>query len=136
MAATTETALAHANHFLWPDRPFKDLGRIDGEDSLRRQSTAEAALRERADVETLAGVLRDHECHPSSVCAHEEEDVAPEDDYVTVASLIMRPDDGELLLTRGNPCEADYERLRVDELVAQARAGSSPADASPRPGER
>ncbi len=134
--ATTEPALAHANHFLWPDRPFKDLGRIDGEDSLRRQSTAEAALRERADVETLAGVLRDHEGHPSSVCAHEEDGVAPEDDYVTVASLIMRPDDGELLLTRGNPCEADYERLRVDELVAQARAGSSPADASPRPGER
>ena len=49
--------------------------------------------------------------------------MAPEDDYVTVASLIMRPDDGELLLTRGNPCEADYERLSVDELVARARAG-------------
>ena len=126
MFATTEPALAHANHFLWPDRPFKDLGRIDGEDSLRRQSIAEAALRQRADVETLAGVLRDHEGHPSSVCAHEEDGLPPEDDYVTVASLIMRPDAGELLLTRGNPCEADYERLGVDELVASARAASSP----------
>ncbi|MGZ5292397.1 MAG: C45 family autoproteolytic acyltransferase/hydrolase [Actinomycetota bacterium] len=134
--ATTEPALVHANHFLWPDRPFKDLGRIDGEDSLRRQSIAEAALRERADVETFAGVLRDHEGRPSSVCAHEEDGVAPEDDYVTVASLIMRPDDGELLLTHGNPCGTDYERLRVDELVAQARAGSSRAGGLPRLGER
>jgi isopenicillin-N N-acyltransferase like protein len=125
--ATTEPALAHANHFLWPDRPFKDLGRIDGEDSVRRQSIAETALRERVDVETLAGVLRDHEGRPSSVCAHEDDGVVPQDDYVTVASLIMRPDDGEILLTRGNPCEAAYERYRVDELVAEARAGSSPS---------
>jgi isopenicillin-N N-acyltransferase-like protein len=125
--ATTDPALAHANHFLWPDRPFKDLGRIDGEDSLRRQAIAEAALRDRADVEALAGVLRDHEGHPSSVCAHEDESVAPENDYVTVASLIMRPDEREMLLTCGNPCEAPYERVSVDGLVAQARSGSSPA---------
>jgi hypothetical protein len=52
--------------------------------------------------------------------------VAPEDDYVTIASLIMRPNEREILLTEGNPCEADYERLRVDELVAAARAGGSP----------
>jgi len=124
--ATVEPALAHANHFLWPDRPFKDLGRIDGEDSLRRQSVAEDALRERADVEVVAGVLRDHVGRPSSVCAHEEDGVAPENDYVTVASMIMRPSEGEILLTRGNPCDADYERLRVDDLVAAARAGGSP----------
>jgi len=50
-----------------------------------------------------------------------------------VASLIMRPDEGELLLTRGNPCATAYERLRVDELVAQARAGSAPAGSSRHP---
>ena len=120
--ATRDPRLAHANHFLWPDRPFKDLGRIDGEDSLRRQAVAETGLRQPADVEALAGVLRDHDGRPSSVCAHEDDDVAPENDYVTVASLIMRPDRGELLVTRGNPCEQAYERVRVDDLVAEARA--------------
>jgi isopenicillin-N N-acyltransferase-like protein len=127
MFASEEAALAHANHFLWPDRPFKDLGRLDGEDSLRRQSSAEAVFRDRVDVEGAAELLRDHEGYPSSVCAHEEEGVEPEADYVTVASLIMRPAEGELLLTRGNPCDAGYERLLVDDLVADARAAATPA---------
>src|SRR5438093_5711440 len=65
--------LAHANHFLWRDRPFKDLGRLEGADSLRRQDRAEGAMTS-ADgartTEQIKEALRDHDGLPDSICGH------------------------------------------------------------------
>lgn len=119
---TDAPALAHANHFLWDDRPFKDLGRIDGEDSLRRQAAAEAALDGSEAADGLTDVLRDHAGYPDSVCAHPDPTVAPEADYVTIASLVMRPALRTMDVSEGNPCENPYEAVNVADLVVSARA--------------
>ena len=131
-------ALGHANHFLWPaPRPFKDVGRIDGEDSVRRQARVDGSLGEIAGSsdpspdargERIRAALADHDGRPSSVCAHEDPTVPPIEDFVTVISMIAEPASRILWVTDGNPCERPYERLDVADLLDRAgRALSGPA---------
>jgi isopenicillin-N N-acyltransferase-like protein len=118
--------LAHANHFLWNERPFKDLGRIDGEGSLRRQAVAEHGIDGEAGRDDIEALLRDHEGRPDSVCSHEDPSLPREEDYATIAAIIMTPDVGEIAVTEGNPCEAAFEAFDVAELVGRARAVPAP----------
>ena len=119
---TDAPTLAHANHFLWVERPFEDLGRIDGEDSLRRQAAADGAVAAGGTAETLTAVLRNHEGYPDSVCSHRDPTLAPETDHVTIASLVMRPALRTLQVSQGPPCEHPYEAVDVAGLVEAARA--------------
>jgi hypothetical protein len=115
--------LAHANHFLWHDRPFKDLGLIDGNNSLDRQNRAdEMASRGRVSGESLRAILSDHGRARGSICVHEDSSVARVEDYVTVTSVVMDLTEGSISVTEGNPCVSADERLDVAELVARARA--------------
>lgn len=118
---TDTPTLVHANHFLWEERPFKDLARIDGEDSFRRQAAAETAMATGGSADTLTRVLRDHEGYPDSVCSHADPTVAPEMDYVTIASLVMRPSLRTMDVSEGTPCEHPYEAVDVADLVRSAR---------------
>jgi len=122
--ATGTPSLAHANHFLWQDRPFKDVGRIGGDDSLRRQAAAERALAAGGGADALVEVLRDHQNYPDSVCAHRDAELAPEMDYVTIASIVMRPALRTMDVSQGSPCEQPYDALDVAELVASARTAA------------
>jgi len=124
--------LAHANHFTWPTaRPFKDVGRIDGEDSVLRHDVAARALAaDGIGLDDVHRVLRDHEGRPSSVCAHEDPAIDPVEDYVTVASFVAALGERRAWLTAGNPCEHPFEPLDVDGLIRAAAAadtGSAPA---------
>ncbi len=119
---TRGPCLAHANHFLWDERPFKDLGRIDGDDSLRRQSVAERSIDGGASRGAVEALLRDHEGLPDSVCSHEDPSLPREEDYATIASLVMTPHRGEIAVTEGNPCQATFDAYDVGELIGDARA--------------
>jgi len=118
--------LVHANHFLWPTpRPFRDVGRVDGDDSLRRQERGERAIAEGpVGVQAVMEALRDHEGRPSSVCAHDDPTLAPVEDYVTVASMVADPRAGVLWISHGNPCERAHEPIDVAEMIERARAGA------------
>lgn len=113
---------AHANHFLWEQRPFKDLGLIDGEDSLRRQAIAEASVSGDVNGPSVDALLRDHEGVPDAVCSHEDPALPHQEDYATIAAVVMAPDDGRIAVTDGNPCQAPFETYEVSELVGRARA--------------
>jgi isopenicillin-N N-acyltransferase-like protein len=122
--AIEDTALVHANHFLWPDRPFKDLGRIGDGGSLDRQERAEAAMAAgRLDADIFRHALQDHEHLPDSVCAHLDPALPAEADYVTIAALVMDLTDGTMAITQGNPCATPFETYETPQLFAQARAG-------------
>ena len=132
-SASTGTRLAHANHFTWPaPRGFRDVGRVDGEDSVRRHAVAEAGI---AAPEPTSGdiqrVLRDHDGRPSSVCAHADPAVHPVEDYVTVASFIAALGSRRAWITEGNPCEHPFEELDVDGLLRDA--GDAPTSAAAAP---
>ncbi len=110
--------LVHTNHFLWAERPFKDLGRLGGTESLDRRRRAEAAIAERPlDLDAIKAGLRDHEHRPNSVCSHPDPSVDPVADYVTIASVVMDLTQAQIHLTRGNPCEAPYEVIDVGALL-------------------
>jgi isopenicillin-N N-acyltransferase-like protein len=126
--------LVHANHFTWPTpRPFRDVGRVDGEDSVQRHATTERAVATGGpSVDDVMAALRDHTGRPSSVCAHDDPSVEPVEDYVTVAAFVAALGSGRTWVTQGNPCEQPFEPLPAADLLARARReGSARASAAP-----
>jgi isopenicillin-N N-acyltransferase-like protein len=120
--ATDGGSLVHANHFLWPSpRAFKDLGRLDGEDSLLRQARAEALAPSASTLEDLRALLSDHHDPRGSVCAHGDPAMDPVEDYVTVGAVVADLRGRTLSVTAGNPCEAAFRTYSVPDLVDDAR---------------
>ena len=132
-SASSGSRLAYANHFTWPaPRGFRDVGRVDGEDSVRRHAAAEAAITtSEPTLEDVRRVLRDHEGQPSSVCAHADPDVHPVDDYVTVASFVAALGSHRAWITDGNPCERPFEALDLEGLFGDAGDADTTATAAP-----
>ncbi len=117
--------LAHANHFLWEEPPFKDLGLLEGGSTGHRQARAmeamDAGAPSRAAVEAA---LRDHDGRPGSVCAHADASLDEDDDYITIASIVVDLTEGTMWVTEGAPCEAPFERYALTELYERARAAA------------
>jgi isopenicillin-N N-acyltransferase-like protein len=113
--------LCHANHFVRPDRAFKDLALLDGRESPMRHAALEASTGERPiDAATLEQALRAHagpHRGDGSVCAHADPTQPPEADYATIAGVVMDLTSMQLRITRGNPCETPFETLRLHDLL-------------------
>jgi isopenicillin-N N-acyltransferase-like protein len=65
-----------------------------------------------AGLAQVQAALRDHEGHPQSICRH------PNDDprtgfWQSVFSAIIAPEKGRMLLTRGTPCDREYEVYQI-----------------------
>jgi isopenicillin-N N-acyltransferase like protein len=121
-AWTTEGGVVcQTNHFLRPDRPFKDMAALEGPDSRMRRTSAEAAMGEGpVDLVAIEAALRAHaepDRGDGSVCAHGDASVPDEADYVTVAGVILDPAAESIRLTDGNPCEAPFRTLELRELL-------------------
>jgi isopenicillin-N N-acyltransferase-like protein len=116
--------LSHANIFLWPTpRRFKDVGRIDGEDSVVRRDRAEATLASgTASVADLEATFASHDDPAGPVCVHEDPSEEPPARYATVFGLVAETGTGTLHLAPGNPCEHPFETYSVADLVGRARA--------------
>ena len=113
--------VCHANHFVRPDRPFKDLALLDGPESPQRQAAAEDSLSDGPlDATTIEHALRTHSSADrgdGSVCAHGDPSLPPESDYVTVAAIVMDLSSSTMSLTHGNPCETPFETHRLGDLL-------------------
>ncbi len=135
VTVTTGDTVVHANHFLRRDRPFKDLSLLDGQDSPDRQRSIEEALEgsDTLEVGDVVEALRRHagpDRGDGSVCAHGDPTLAPEADYVTIATIALDLTAGTLDLSEGNPCTAPMERFVLRDLLEAARS----ADAERLPG--
>ncbi|MDH5225506.1 MAG: C45 family peptidase, partial [Actinomycetota bacterium] len=117
-----DAVVCHANHFVRPDRPFKDLALLDGPESPDRLASVRDDLSERPiDVASIERALRSHagiERGPGSVCAHGDPSMPAEADYVTIAGIVLDLTAAELHLTRGNPCETPFETHVLQDLLA------------------
>ena len=113
--------VCHANHFLRPDRPFKDLALLEGQESPERQAAVETTLGAGdIDVASVERALRTHaepDRGEGSVCAHGDASEPPEADYVTIAGIVMDPGNATMHVTHGNPCASPFERYRIGELL-------------------
>lgn len=120
--------ITHANHF---DAPIgvRDLKRDTSALTLLRPVRARHLLEpalERRDV-TIADVqatLRDHYSHPDGICRH----VNPADParVVSVYSVVMDLDAGELSIAAHPVCERPYATWRLSEVFDDVRAAGTP----------
>ena len=111
----TDGILTHTNHFL--SLKVDDVGRRRFPDSIVRYFRSQHLLRQRdqIDSEYLQTMLRDHFNHPNSICAHSNQSKPAEEREQTNASFIMDLTDQAVLISKGPPCESQYERLQMKQ---------------------
>lgn len=105
--------IIHTNHFLDPSILGVVEHPVDRMQSRYRYERFTELLQGRSSVslEDLQGLLRDHEGYPNSVCRHEDPAEAAEERYMTMTSVIMDLEEGELSITDGPPCAGSYRKL-------------------------
>jgi isopenicillin-N N-acyltransferase-like protein len=107
--------VTHTNHCRHPELvPINDsfpeliqsYSRQKRIDALLTNGTAET------DSETwvnrLKAAFSDHDGYPRSICRHVNDD-KPTGFWQTVFSVIIEPEKGQMLITRGTPCDHPYE---------------------------
>ncbi|MGE0607080.1 MAG: C45 family autoproteolytic acyltransferase/hydrolase [Pirellulales bacterium] len=67
-----------------------------------------SSTQNRPDLPALKEALRDHDGYPRSICRHPNDDRAT-GFWQTVFSVIIEPQQRQMHISRGNPCEQPYE---------------------------
>ncbi|MBU88040.1 MAG: peptidase C45 [SAR202 cluster bacterium] len=109
--------IVHTNHCLHPKFKRNNIEfkkDIYGQ-SFERKDRCEEVLSkiDQIKIEDVKRALSDHEGFPTSICRH------PNPDPLigwqrSVISIIMQPITRELYISRGNPCESNYEVYQLD----------------------
>jgi isopenicillin-N N-acyltransferase-like protein len=63
-------------------------------------------------IQQVQLVLGDHENYPRSICRHQNAD-AQHGFWSTVFSIVMDPTAREMYVSRGNPCEHQFELYKL-----------------------
>ena len=118
--------LTHTNHCLHPklvriNERFPELiqsySRKQRVDTLVPDSTADSTDDDDGtpvDLEPIKAALRDHDGHPRSICRHPNDD--PETGFwTTVFSVIIEADQRRMHVTRGTPCDREYETYSMGD---------------------
>ena len=108
--------LAHTNHCLHPDLACINEQFPELIQSVPRRRRIDALLgisppggeAERVTIERVKTALRDHDGHPRSICRHENNDRIT-GYWQTVFSVIIEPAAQRMHVTRGTPCDHEYE---------------------------
>ncbi|RKG75780.1 peptidase C45 [Corallococcus exercitus] len=112
-------SLLRTNHFLHEELvPDDRLNIFSRNGSRRRLELLKAGLASAVDDASTFTLLSDHSLFPTGLCAHAEGDVRRPD---TVAAVVMRPDEGVLSVTKGNPCRATPVEFRLSRPPDAAR---------------
>jgi isopenicillin-N N-acyltransferase-like protein len=112
--AVADGRAVHTNHFLAPlPAGAVDTIRRDWPDTEARLVRVRAAMQASAAEESAREALRDHAGSPISVCCHDAANPAVLEQQETLASLVMRPAQRELLVAWGAPCRHEYEAVEL-----------------------
>jgi isopenicillin-N N-acyltransferase-like protein len=103
--------VTHTNHCRHPELlsingAFPEL--IGSHDRQARVDRLLDGGNRHADMARTQAALRDHAGHPRSICRHPNDDPA-HGHWCTVFSVIIEPEARRMLLTRGTPCDREYE---------------------------
>lgn len=112
----TNFPAAHTNHCISP--------KLKGKDSYVSQSSSERYSRLRKifshlanqelEIKDIKEILKDHSDWPIGICRHDtESQKRTSSSSSTLASVIMNPKKGAMLLSNGNPCRTNYEEYSL-----------------------
>jgi len=112
--------LLHTNHFLADRFAGKDVSVWVMPDSPVRLQRLRAGAHAAPELSlaTFRGLLSDHANYPSGVCCHPDPRMAPEDQGMTVTSVLMDLRAGRMWISDGNPCTAPYRELDYSRFLA------------------
>jgi isopenicillin-N N-acyltransferase like protein len=112
--------LLHTNHFLADRFTGKDVSVWVMPDSPVRLQRLRAGAQAAPELslDTFRGLLSDHANYPSGVCCHPDPRMAPEDQGMTVTSVLMDLRAGRMWVSDGNPCTAPYRELDYSGFLA------------------
>lgn len=109
--------VTHTNHCRHPDLQPINSAFPELIGSYARQARIDTLLdpdRAPDDLARVQAALRDHDGHPRSICRHPNDDPA-HGHWCTVFSVIIEPSARRMLLTRGTPCNREYEVYGMGE---------------------
>lgn len=114
-----EGFIAHTNHFLCQPHACAANDSVSVPDSFPRLDRMRTLLAGRMGditVDDMKRFLADHDNGPVSICRHPHS--GPDHPSVsargkTAASLIAEPDKGVMHVSRGNPCEIEYQTYHL-----------------------
>ncbi len=113
-------AIAHTNHFSNPN--FLGVEQVLDDErmsTLHRYERIQQLLDSRVrgsqslDTRLAQSMLRDHDGNPESVCRHSNTSFPEDERYETVVSVVMDLYAKTLWATMGNPCEQEYQVLKL-----------------------
>lgn len=127
--------LLHTNHFLAGQFAGRDVSVWAMPGSPVRLQRLRAGARAAPDHSLAAfrALLSDHANYPSGVCCHPDPRMAPADQGMTVASVLMDLDARRMWLADGNPCTAAYRELDYSGLLAKVSPVGRPRRAPINP---
>ena len=115
--------ISHSNHFL-ADVPVYDRKKAQSALSLIRPERARHLLESAVESKTVSeedfrNVLRDHYSYPNGICRHVDERDPEHERICTVYSITMDLHDRAFSIAKGQPCEHEYETVRLSDLYAK-----------------
>lgn len=112
---TDDGVIAHSNHFVAPEMSDCEMATGDRHNNsclrLDRMRALIASQSGSITPETAMGFCRDRANVPDAICRHLGD--GP-DDYITFASIIARPSEGEMWVAPGPPDQHMYARFAFD----------------------
>ncbi len=113
-------AIAHTNHFSDPgvlgvDQVLDDerMSTLHRYERIQQLLDGQVRGRRRLDIRLAQSMLRDHDGNPESVCRHSNPGFPEDERYETVVSVVMDLYSRTLWATIGNPCEEEYQTLKL-----------------------
>lgn len=107
--------ITHTNHCLHPEicefnEQFPEL--IESHPRKARIDSLLNSYGTNISIDDIKTVLRDHEGHPRSICRHVN-DHEETGFWQTVFSVIIEPEQKQMHVTRGTPCDSSYETYQL-----------------------
>lgn len=103
--------MVHSNHYLTERFKKGDWGYMVFPDSYLRVQRLKTLMEKqygKITPEIMMELLSDHHNYPSGICRHANPDHPAPLQSVSVASFIMLPGEGKMLIAYGNPCEKEF----------------------------
>ena len=106
----------HANNFVTERFKYGDIVANLLPDSFIRIKRLDDLMRGHKgnlSVDLMKELLQDHNNYPDSICRHADEELRPNLQMKTVASIITVPGEQKMHIALGNPCENEYIKYEL-----------------------